>query len=222
MGDDVPERAAFYVDGFNLYHAINDLGIVHLKWNSLWHLAPGLIPARSEQLVKVAFCTAFYPNDSGKRARHERYIKAQEHFGVSVVHGHYVHEDMDCKGCGRIWKKPTEKETDINVALCLIDDAYNDVFDHAYMVTNDSDQAATARLFKGRFPAKKLTAVCPPGRQHSKHLIGFTSPPHVSISVAHMEKAVMEGMIHAAAGLIVRPAEYAPPADWVHPRNRPR
>ena len=105
-------RASFYVDGFNLYHAINDLNLPHLKWNSLWKLASLLIPSRSEDLVKVTFCSAFYPGDTGKRARHERYIRAQQHFGVRVVMGHYVHENMDCRACRASWRKPTEKETD--------------------------------------------------------------------------------------------------------------
>lgn len=31
-------RGAIYVDGFNLYHAISDLGMPHLKWLDLWRL----------------------------------------------------------------------------------------------------------------------------------------------------------------------------------------
>lgn len=216
----MPERAAFYIDGFNLYHAINDLGIPYLKWNNLWELGSGLIPSRSQSLVKAVFCTAFYPKDTGKRARHERYIRAQKHHGVTVMMGHYVHEDMDCRACGHEWKKPTEKETDINVALSLMDDAYSDVFDHAYLVTNDSDQAATAKLFCQRFPAKKLTAVCPPGRTHSKHLLDCCHAS-ITLNVDHLEKCVMGHIIHAIDGLIVRPNEYAPPSNWVHPSDRP-
>jgi hypothetical protein len=217
----VPERVAFYVDGFNLYHAVNDLGINYLKWNNLRALAQGLIQSRSQELVRVVFCTAFYPGDTGKRARHERYIKAQKHFGVDVVLGHYVREDMECRDCGHAWKKPTEKETDINVALAVIDDAHMGIFDHALLVTNDSDQAATAKLFAQRFPTKKLTTVCPPGRSHSKHLLDLTSGS-VTLTRDHLEKSVMDHMIHATGGLIVRPHEYAPPTDWVHPRDRPK
>ena len=216
----MPERAAFFIDGFNLYHAISDLGANHLKWNSLWHLAEGLLQSRSQQLEKVVFCTAFYPDDVGKRARHERYIKAQKNFGVSVVLGHYVREDMSCRSCGHVWKKPTEKETDINLALCLIDDAHMNAFDHAYLVTNDSDQAATVKLFAQRFASKKLTIVCPPGRRHSKHLLDLSSRS-LTLTQEHLEKAVMGHMIHAVDGLIVRPNEYAPPSDWIHPNNRP-
>jgi len=218
-GDCLPERTAFYIDGFNLYHAINDLGANHLKWNSLWGLAQGLIQSRSQQLEKVVFCTAYYPGDTGKRARHERYIKAQRHHGVTIVMGHYVREDMSCRDCGHLWKKPTEKETDINVAISLIDDAHRDVFDHAYLVTNDSDQAATTKFFAQRFTTKKLTIVCPPGRIHSKHLLDASSHS-LTLTTEHLEKSVMDHMIHAADGLIVRPHEYAPPPDWVHPKAR--
>jgi hypothetical protein len=215
----VRERVAFYIDGFNLYHAIDDLGVDYLKWNSLWDLAQGIIQSRSQKLVKVVYCTAFYPGDTGKRVRHERYIKAQKHFGVDVVIGHYVREDMNCRSCGNAWKKPTEKETDINVALSVIDDAHMGIFDHAFLVTNDSDQAATARLFALRFPAKKLTTVCPPGRKHSKHLLDLTSKS-LTLTREQLERSVVGHMIHSAGGLIVRPHEYAPPSDWVHPRDR--
>ena len=220
-GASVSIRASFYIDGFNLYHAINDLRVPHLKWNNLWVLASTLIPSKSQELVRVTFCSAFYPNDAGKRARHEKYIRAQQHFGVDVIMGHYVHEDIDCRTCQATWRKPTEKETDINLALALIDDAHMDLFDHAYLVTNDSDQAATAKLFSKRFPLKKLTSVSPPGRRHSQHILGAGAAPAL-ITANHLERSVMHHMIESKNGLIVRPPEYAPPAGWVHPRDRPQ
>lgn len=184
-------------------------------------LASILMPSRSEELVNVTLCTAFYPNDPGKRARHEKYIRAQQHFGVEVIMGHYVHEDMDCRTCQAIWRKPTEKETDINIALALIDDAHLDRFDHAYLVTNDSDQAATAKLFAKRFPFKKLTSVSPPGRRHSQHILGAGAASAL-ITAHHLERSVMDPMIEGEKGLIVRPHEYAPPVGWVHPKDRPK
>ena len=36
------KRVACYVDGFNLYHAIDDLRKPHLKWVNLWALAESL------------------------------------------------------------------------------------------------------------------------------------------------------------------------------------
>jgi hypothetical protein len=40
------KRAAFYFDGFNLYHALDALRQAHLKWLSLHGLGDLLIPSR--------------------------------------------------------------------------------------------------------------------------------------------------------------------------------
>jgi hypothetical protein len=57
------DRAALYVDGFNLYHAIDDLQLDYLKWLNLWKLGELLIPSMSETLAKVVYCTAICSDD---------------------------------------------------------------------------------------------------------------------------------------------------------------
>lgn len=213
-------RAAFYIDGFNLYHSLAELGQPHLKWVNYWRLAE-LAMERSDHLVKVVVCTAYHP-DFRKRVRHERHLAALRNVGVVVKEGHYVHDDMDCRQCLHTWKKPTEKEGDINVAISVIDDAHADVFDHAYLVSTDSDQAATARLFASRFPHKRLYSVAPPKRAHSFHILGHTRHK-VSITESMVDLAVFEGVVAAPPGgrAVIRPREYDPPAGWVHPSQRP-
>lgn len=211
------ERAGLYVDGFNLYHAVDELGDAFLKWCNLWRLGEIIIPSRTERLVRVVFCTAFYPGDSGKRIRHERYIAALKRVGVECVLGHYVHEDMSCRGCRRDWKKPTEKETDINVALSLYDDAACDLIDHAYLLTADSDQAASARMFRHRYSEKKLTTVSPPGRNFSKHILNYTEGRKIALNRDHIERSHFGNELLENGPPIVRPLEYAPPQGWMHP-----
>jgi hypothetical protein len=108
-------RAAFYVDGFNVYHSIAELKKPYLKWLNHWRLAE-LVAEAGDEIVKVTFCTAYHP-DFRKKVRHERYVKALENTAVTVLRGHYVHEDWDCRECGHEWKKPTEKQGDINVVV---------------------------------------------------------------------------------------------------------
>jgi len=208
-------RAGFYVDGFNLYHSINDLGENFLKWCNLRRLAEIVVPSQSEALAKVVYCTAYYPGSAGQRSRHERYVRALQLMKVDVVMGHYVYEDMDCKSCGREWEKPTEKQTDINLALSLFDDAYQDVIDHAYLLTADTDQAATAKFFAMRFPNKKLTTVSPPGRTHSQHILSHT-PFKMALNRDHIERALFRATVQVDGHpLILRPSEYDPPANYV-------
>jgi len=174
-----------------------------------------------DELVKVVFCTAYHP-DFRKRVRHERYILALENAGVTVIKGHYIHEPMDCRECGREWSKPTEKQGDINVALSLFDDAYCGVFDHAYLVSADSDQAATARMMKARFPTKRLYSVRPPLREHSHNILAHT-PHTAAITESLLDRAVFPKVVIGTGGrkTVIRPLEYDPPDGWVHPDQRP-
>lgn len=215
-------RSAFYIDGFNLYHAVSDLNENFLKWCNFWKLAETVIPSKSETLVKVVFCTAYFPGDEKKRWRHGELNKAQENSGVTVVLGHFVFEPKDCSDCGSTWRKPTEKETDINVALSLFADAANDVYDTAYLLSADSDQAATAKFFRASFPDKSLVTVAPPGRNFSLHITPYANGGRISLNRDHLEKAVMPPIVMAEGKPAARrPNEYAPPDWWVHPDQRP-
>lgn len=214
-------RGAFYVDGFNLYHAINDLGQPHLKWVNLWRLCELIARGHAKTVERVVFCTAYFPGDHGKRVRHERYVAAQALVGVESRFGHTTKEPMRCDGCARSWDAPREKETDINVALSVYDDAYQNVFDVAFLVTADTDQAATLRALRARFPGKRLVTVAPPGRQPSKHLRDLS---HLTIRLTpdHLDQCAFPHLVtKEGARSVLRPMEYAPPAGWVHPDDRP-
>lgn len=216
-------RAALYIDGFNLYHAIDDLAQPHLKWLNYWKLGEIIIPKQTEELVRVTYCTAYYPGDPKKKWRHEQVIGAQKVFGVDVVLGHYVREDMDCRACGNQWQKPTEKEGDINVAIHLLRDGFLDHYDHAYLLTADSDQAATARMFNEQFPNKRLTSVVPPRRQPSVHITNYTDKRKIALNDLHLERCVMPQVVFKpGVANTRRPNEYAPPNGWVHPDQRPK
>lgn len=214
------KKAAMYIDGFNLYHAINELGEAFLKWCNLWRLGEIIIPSADETLVRVVYCTAFYPGDERKNWRHRQYLAALKINKVDHVMGHYVHEPMNCNDCGRRWLKPTEKETDINLALTLMNDAHTNVFDVAYLVTADSDQAATAYTLKRLFPQKRLVTVAPPSRNFSVH-INKHCDGRIALNKHHLDRCVMGKIETDGATAVRRPREYDPPAGWVHPDERP-
>lgn len=215
-------RAAFFIDGFNLYHAIDGLGQPHLKWVSYWKLSNILIPKSTQQLVGVTWCTARHPSSSSKAARHDVLVRAQKLEGVTVQSGHFVDERRDCRTCSSTWQHPSEKEGDINVAIHLLRDAFHDLYDHAYLVTADSDQVATVRMFMKEFPRKSLTVVVPPGRKRSEHLHNVAGKT-IQMNDGHLDRSAMrEIVVGRGPGHARRPVEYAPPAGWVHPDDRPK
>lgn len=222
MADLEPDvlRAALYIDGFNLYHPIVEKGWNHLKWCSLWKLGEIICEKGKQKLVKVTFCTAVpkIDFDAGKHDRHKIFNAAQIANGVDVILGHYVPEPTDAGH-----QKWTEKQTDINVALQLILDGLDDVYDVAFLLSADTDQVATARVFSERLSGngKRLIGVSPPGRKtpagYGKYKI-----PGLQITEYMLERAVMPREVNGANGMIIRPDNYEPDPAWMHPDDRPK
>jgi hypothetical protein len=205
-------RGALYVDGFNLYHPIKESGQNHLKWACLWRLGELLCAAEALDLVKVVFCTAVPKHLPDSFSRHVTFNNAQIARGVQVLKGHHVPE-----GGGF-----SEKQSDINVALSVMMDGMDDVYDAAFLLSADSDQVATAKFFKERFASagKELFAAIPFGKTYPTDYAGL-GVKRRDVSVQMLERCVMPEQVQGKKGLINRPAEYAPPAGWVHPNNRP-
>lgn len=215
-------RGAIYYDGFNMYHAVDDLGQPHLKWCNLWKLGELVAKGHARSIEKAVFCTAYFPGDHGKRVRHEAYVRALALVGVETRFGHTTTEPIGCLGCGRRWDQPREKETDINLSLALIEDAFDDLYDVAFLVTADTDQASTIKVFRRRFPEKRIINVVPPGREPSKHLASLCHGK-IKLRDRHFDDCALPALvIKEGERSVNRPFEYDPPEGWVHPDNRPQ
>ncbi|CAA7616379.1 NYN domain-containing protein [Magnetospirillum sp. UT-4] len=207
------ERVICFVDGFNLYHAIDGLGRPHLKWVDLMGLARCFIGTRSQQLDDLFYFSAYatWRPDSAKR--HRAYVAAIQAMGATPVMGHFKDKTRWCPACKNRSVGHEEKETDVNIALALLDQAYRDLYDHAFLVTGDSDIAPAVRLVLSHFPNKKITVIAPPHRPHSSELIQAATTK-AKITPAHVERCLMPRIITDAGGNLVatRPVEYDPPA----------
>lgn len=218
-------RAALYIDGFNLYHPIVRMGHDHrhFKWANLWQLGEYLTAPRQQRLVKVVFCTAVpsMRQSAEKRDRHIRFNEAQRAHGVEVLEGHYVPENIEENGLPTDRTKWTEKQTDINVALQLILDGIDDVYEVALLLSADTDQVATAKAFHERLApiGKKLVGVAPPDRSAPSGYSAYRMST-VQLKKFDIERCIMPETIAHAGQLILRPPEYAPPDGWVHPSER--
>jgi len=100
----------------------------------------------------------------------------------------------------------------------------DDVYDTAFLLTADSDQVATAKAFKIRLAplGKALIGAIPFGRPGPTDYesLGVKS---VSVTIETLEQCVMPGELTGSSSYpILRPDEYAPPAGWVHPDERPK
>ena len=114
-------RVGRYIDGFNLYHAIDALGDHSLKWLDLKSLAQSYVRA-DQSLVRVAYFTAINTWDASKRARHLLYVNAIESTGVEVFLAGFDRIKKHCRAFDRFCKFDQEKQTDVNLAVQVLSD----------------------------------------------------------------------------------------------------
>ncbi len=212
-------KVACYIDGFNIYHAIDEANrasrgaLNHLKWVNLRELMAQFTDPKAHEIVSVKLFTAFPTWNREREMRHREFVKAQAHFGVEAIFGQFKNKDGYCKICKSTYLVREEKESDVNIAMHLVADAYRGIFDQAFLVTNDSDLLGPVRLVRSNFPEKRMKIISPPFRRHSKEL--WAAATHrAKIDKVHLERCLLpqSSLKSNGTSAFVRPTEYDPPA----------
>ena len=206
------ERVISFIDGFNLYHAILNLNDPQLKWLDLKKLSQEFLHPIREELVQVLyFSTIASHRNQAAQIRQKAYLSALQLRGVKTVLGQFKQKSRDCPKCSARYIGHEEKETDVNIALSLVDLAYQDAYDRAILITNDSDQVPSIRKVLERFPSKKITILIPPYTRECNELI-LSSSNKAKITPDHLRKCLFPEIVSDASRHISirRPKEYAP------------
>jgi uncharacterized LabA/DUF88 family protein len=148
--------------------------------------------------------------------RHREYVRALEAVGVTPVMAQFKEKSRGCLSCGSRWTAHEEKETDVNIALHMLDDAYKDRFDRALLISADSDLAPPIRMVLQRFPKKQIRVLTPIGRNHSWALVNAAGGLKSSkkIGRSHLDMSLLPKRIAGARGneIATRPNSYKPSA----------
>lgn len=223
----MPSRVAVYVDGLNLFHALDTFSfrsieeggadLRHLKWLCLNTLARHLIRSKSESVEKVKYFTAFAEHLKGTKPHllmqqitYQRAVAAQ---GAECIMGRFKKKRVWCSVCNAYRPTREEKETDVNLAVSLLDDAYQDVFDTFLVISTDTDFHPAISLVKRRFPEKQFVTVSPPGRPHAQELLALADR-HASITERMLESSRLPELIQLSNGKII----HCPP-DFCLPQS---
>ncbi|MGB6165858.1 MAG: NYN domain-containing protein [Pseudonocardiaceae bacterium] len=163
-------RVAVYVDGFNLYFGLKAKYGRKYLWLDLQALATSLLRP-GQTLEQITYFTARVRNDPEGQRRQSDYLDALASYSsrVTVVDGRFQEKPRRCRDCGAAWTVYEEKETDVNIAAALIEDAVLDRYDTALLISADSDLCPAIVTMKRLCPEKKIIAAFPPKR-HSADL----------------------------------------------------
>jgi uncharacterized LabA/DUF88 family protein len=200
----VQDRAAVYIDGFNLYFGIRESGLGRYLWLDLCAFSQNLLKG-SQELVAVKYFTARIARPESKRRRQNAYLDAlgtlkEDLF--SVAYGNYQQNQSTCQRCGLPSDVPNEKQTDVNIAVAMLADAFQDTFDVALLVSADSDLCPVVSSIRSLFPKKRVIAMFPPGRA-SKELKGSASACF-TIGRAKLHQSQFPDVVQMANGFELR------------------
>ena len=76
---------------------------------------------------------------SEQHERHTTYIEALKSKDVICDISEFGWNRIKCRYCGKHYTKPTEKQTDVKIALRIVSDAYENKFDSLILISEDSD-----------------------------------------------------------------------------------
>jgi len=155
-------RSIVYVDGFNLYYGT--VRGTRYKWLDLERLFTRLRP--DDDLQAIYYFTALVSGPSLERQL--TYLRALATTPlVQVVMGRFKLKTVQCRhdACAmngpRFFTMMEEKRSDVNIALQMIDDAYQLRPDRMILVTGDSDLVPAINLIKQRFTEIRITVYVP-------------------------------------------------------------
>jgi len=162
-------RVAVYVDGFNLYYGLKVRHGRRYLWLDLQALATSLLRP-GQVLQSVTYFTARVRDDPDALRRQSDYLDALSSHSplVRIVDGRFQEKDRRCRPCGHRWTVFEEKETDVNIAISLVEDAVGDCYDTAILVSGDSDLIPAIRATKRIAPRKRVVVAFPPNRHSAE------------------------------------------------------
>lgn len=205
------QRVSVYIDGFNLYYGLRSKGWRRFYWLDLYRLSENLLRP-GQQLESVKYFTAHLlatPDDLGQRERQRTYLEALATLPDLHIHrGYFLRKRHSCPVCGAIRETFEEKMTDVNIAVELLWDAQDDVFDTAIVISGDSDLSGTVDAVRKRYPSKRVIVAFPPNRV-SKQL---RQVPTASFTIGRrmLSASLLPEQIETSSGYMINK-----PVEWV-------
>ena len=194
-----------YVDGFNLYFGLRSKGWRKYYWLDLHALATALLKP-NQTLQGVHYFTSRIRANGHNVPDMQRQTAYLEALGtlpdVQLHFGHYLEKRKQCRQCGAQWMDYEEKMTDVNIAVQLLADAFDDRFDTALLISGDSDLTAPIQKLRAQFPAKRLIVVFPPERQSFE--LKKVANSNFTIGEANLRQSQLPAQVQRADGFILQ------------------
>jgi len=223
-GVGMERRAVFFIDGFNLYHSLdNNPYFRKYKWLNLWRFCEHLL-FPNDKLVEVLYFTAYTDWNPDRQARHHTYVSINQHHGCNVIFGQFQERTRisralcasPClppsgkKHCGREYLAHEEKMTDVNIAVNILKACVKKTCDAVYLLSGDNDLVPALETARELHSDIRIRVVLPINAKAKKLMTlcrdkGFK---YMRIKEEHLAKSQFPDQV------ILEDKTYTKPINW--------
>ncbi|HOL22904.1 MAG TPA: NYN domain-containing protein [bacterium] len=176
------ENITFLIDGLNFYYSVisveKNTGL-KAKWFNYLSLCEFYKNEISKKLnkefkiEKIFYFTALiirtFTMGEEEYNIHKNnqlvYLRVLEDLGLKVEKSKFKKRDMECPKCGLKYYKPTEKQTDVKIAIKIFEVFYKKISDAIVIISGDTDLVPAIRTAKNIFNNIKIGVIIPYGNR---------------------------------------------------------
>ena len=204
-----------YVDGFNLYYrAVRG---TQFRWLDLRKLTENLFP--KDQVKQILYFTAIvisHPDDSRQQQRQQSYLRALSTLpGLRIIYGTFRPLKKRRPLVSPIEGLPSyvqirdmeEKGSDVNLATRLVADGFQQKYEQAVVISNDSDLANALRCVRDE--AKLRVVLVNPDRDNRSPQSLSDAATYVRrLRKSHLRRSQLPPTLKDSIGAITKPASW--------------
>lgn len=148
-------KAVVIVDGLNLYHALEHFG-PDATFLDIPSIAAKYLPKQRDEIDVFYFTST--PDHKGRATldRHFEYLALLKSVKVQIIEGRFQRSIKSCVTCGAKTEIHKEKETDVSIALKIIEAAMDANTSEILLFSADSDFAPALRFARRVNPKVRL------------------------------------------------------------------
>ena len=167
----------------------------------------------NEEIGEVHYFTA-RPKNKGKTTRQNMLMSCNKAINgekFKIHYGKYQDKPMICRaedGCGKSFMHWEEKQTDVNLAIKMIETCHYDECNNIVLISGDSDFLPPLKLIKNFYKEKDLLVMFPPTK-YTNSIIQLGIPYlHLDKHKPKWNKSLMENVIE------INGKTYRKPIEW--------
>jgi uncharacterized LabA/DUF88 family protein len=207
FNEEFMQRVAAYIDGYNLYYGLRQKKWHWANWLNLQAMVHNLLKP-DQSLVSTKYFTTIIKSPLDRNRRQSTYLEALATLSeFHIFYGHFLSQEVVCHACGRSHTTYHEKMTDVNIAVQMMTDAFQDKMDLALLVSGDSDLLSPIDSIKSLFPSKQIIVAFPPARK--SEALKRVSDGYIHISRVTLVQRIFPERVVKPNGVILRR-----PSNW--------